>query len=35
MAGQVKAFLRLGMNGFFTDHPWLGKQARDAFVADQ
>jgi glycerophosphoryl diester phosphodiesterase len=32
MAGQVKAFLKLGMDGFFTDHPFLGKQARDAFV---
>ncbi|MFN3914433.1 MAG: glycerophosphodiester phosphodiesterase [Aquabacterium sp.] len=35
MAGQVKAFLALGMDGFFTDHPFLGKQARDAFVAEQ
>ena len=33
MAGQIKAFLQLGMDGFFTDHPFLGKQARDAFVA--
>lgn len=32
MAGQVKAFLKLGMDGFFTDHPFLGRQARDAFV---
>ena len=31
-AGQVKAFLALGMDGFFTDHPFLGVQARDAFV---
>jgi glycerophosphoryl diester phosphodiesterase len=30
--GQVKAFLKLGMDGFFTDHPFLGRQARDAFV---
>jgi Glycerophosphoryl diester phosphodiesterase family. len=35
MAGQVKAFLSLGMDGFFTDHPFLGKQARDAFVAGE
>ena len=34
MAGQIKAFLALGMDGFFTDQPFLGKQARDAFVAD-
>jgi len=32
MAGQIKAFLTLGMDGFFTDQPFLGKQARDAFV---
>lgn len=31
--GQIKAFLQLGMDGFFTDHPFLGRQARDAFVA--
>lgn len=30
--GQVRAFLSLGMDGFFTDHPFLGRQARDAFV---
>lgn len=30
--GQIKAFLKLGMDGFFTDHPHLGKLARDAFV---
>jgi glycerophosphoryl diester phosphodiesterase len=35
MAGQIKAFLKLGMDGFFTDHPFLGKQARDAFVAGE
>lgn len=29
LAGQVQAFLRLGMDGFFTDHPFLGRQARD------
>jgi glycerophosphoryl diester phosphodiesterase len=35
MDGQVRAFLRLGMDGFFTDHPFLGRQARDAFVAEE
>ncbi len=34
LAGQIKAFLVLGMDGFFTDHPFLGRQARDAFVAE-
>jgi glycerophosphoryl diester phosphodiesterase len=33
LAGQIDAFLSLGMDGFFTDQPFLGKQARDAFVA--
>jgi glycerophosphoryl diester phosphodiesterase len=33
LAGQLRAFLRLGLDGFFTDHPFLGRQARDAFVA--
>lgn len=32
--GQIRAFLRLGMDGFFTDHPFLGKKARDAFLAE-
>ena len=31
--GQIRAFLQLGMDGFFTDHPFLGRQARDAFIA--
>ena len=31
--GQIRAFLELGMDGFFTDHPFLGRQARDAFIA--
>ncbi len=31
--GQIPAFLELGMDGFFTDHPFLGRQARDAFIA--
>lgn len=35
LAGQIKAFLALGMDGFFSDHPFLGKQARDAFVAGE
>jgi glycerophosphoryl diester phosphodiesterase len=30
--GQIKAFLRLGMDGFFTDQAFLGRLARDAFV---
>ncbi|MFT3858854.1 MAG: glycerophosphodiester phosphodiesterase [Aquabacterium sp.] len=34
LAGQIKAFLALGMDGFFTDHPFLGRQARDAFVGE-
>jgi glycerophosphoryl diester phosphodiesterase len=34
LAGQIKAFLSLGMDGFFTDHPFLGRQARDAFVGE-
>lgn len=29
-AGQVRAFLKLGLDGFFTDHPFLGRQAVDA-----
>lgn len=33
LAGQIKAFLGLGMDGFFTDQPFLGRQARDAFIA--
>jgi glycerophosphoryl diester phosphodiesterase len=33
LAGQITAFLKLGMDGFFTDHPFLGRQARDAFIA--
>src|SRR6185436_17273934 len=32
--GQVKAFLKLGMDGFFTDQPFLGRKARDAFLAE-
>lgn len=33
LAGQIEAFLRLGMDGFFTDHPPLGRKAADAFSA--
>ncbi len=33
LAGQIQAFLGLGMDGFFTDQPFLGRQARDAFIA--
>ncbi|HKA40024.1 MAG TPA: glycerophosphodiester phosphodiesterase [Burkholderiales bacterium] len=34
LAGQIKRFLALGMDGFFTDHPDIGVRARDEFVAD-
>lgn len=33
LAGQIKAFLDLGLDGFFTDQPFLGRKARDAFIA--
>jgi glycerophosphoryl diester phosphodiesterase len=29
LADEVKRFLSLGMDGFFTDHPDLGARARD------
>lgn len=32
LAGQVQSLLKIGVDGFFTDHPFLGVQARDAFV---
>jgi len=32
LAGEVERFLELGIDGFFTDHPNIGVQARDAFV---
>lgn len=35
LAGQIKAFLAIGMDGFFCDQSFLGKQARDAFVAGE
>lgn len=34
LAGQIKAFLNLGMDGFFSDHPFLGRQAIDRFSAE-
>jgi glycerophosphoryl diester phosphodiesterase len=33
LAGQIEAFLKLGMDGFFTDQPFLGRKAADAFSA--
>ena len=32
LAGEIKAFLEAGMDGFFTDHPDIGVRARDEFV---
>jgi glycerophosphoryl diester phosphodiesterase len=32
MAAHIQAFLRLGMDGFFTDQPFLGRQAIDRFT---
>jgi glycerophosphoryl diester phosphodiesterase len=32
LAGEVDRFLELGIDGFFTDHPDIGVQARDAFM---
>lgn len=32
MSGQIKAFLTLGVDGFFTDQPFLGKQAIDQYL---
>lgn len=34
LAGQIEAFLKLGMDGLFTDHPFPGRQAIDQFTAD-
>ncbi len=31
LQGQIRAFLDLGMDGFFTDHAFLGVQARNAW----
>lgn len=33
LGAWVRRLLELGVDGFFTDHPFLGKQARDAFMA--
>ena len=35
LAGQIRAFLAIGMDGFFTDHPFIGRQTVDAFVANK
>jgi glycerophosphoryl diester phosphodiesterase len=32
LAGEARALLAAGVDGFFTDHPGLGVPARDAFV---
>jgi glycerophosphoryl diester phosphodiesterase len=32
MAGEIRAFLEVGMDGLFTDHPDISIKARDAFV---
>jgi glycerophosphoryl diester phosphodiesterase len=32
LAGEIKKFLEVGMDGFFTDHPDIGVRARDDFV---
>jgi glycerophosphoryl diester phosphodiesterase len=31
LEGQIHAFLKLGMDGFFTDQPFLGRKAIDSF----
>jgi glycerophosphoryl diester phosphodiesterase len=33
LAAEVERFLELGIDGFFTDQPDIGVQARDAFVS--
>jgi glycerophosphoryl diester phosphodiesterase len=30
--GQISTFLKLGIDGFFTDQPFLGRKSRDAFI---
>ncbi len=35
LAGEVDRFLELGIDGFFTDHPDIAVQARDAFMSGQ
>jgi glycerophosphoryl diester phosphodiesterase len=32
LAGMIRAFLAAGMDGFFTDHPYIGRLARDEFL---
>src|SRR5688572_33056550 len=32
LRGELKLFLGLGLDGYFTDHPGIGSAARDAFV---
>lgn len=34
LAGQIQVFLKLGMDGLFTDHPFLGRQAIDQYLQD-
>ena len=34
LAGEVKRYLELGMDGFFTDQPDIGVRARNEFVVD-
>ena len=34
LAGQIRAFLKLGMDGLFSDHPFLGRQAIDRFLEE-
>jgi glycerophosphoryl diester phosphodiesterase len=34
LPGEIKRFLELGMDGFFTDQPDIGVRARNEFVAD-
>jgi glycerophosphoryl diester phosphodiesterase len=33
IAEEIALFLKLGVDGFFTDFPYIGVQARDAFLA--
>jgi glycerophosphoryl diester phosphodiesterase len=33
LAAEVRAFLAEGLDGFFTDHPALGRAGRDAPAA--
>ena len=29
---MIRTYLAAGMDGFFTDHPFIGRQARDAYL---